>query len=182
MYALLLVGQNICKVIFRHGKKPWQKSASSLEFLGETSDCLIGIRTKNQTSNFSNKPPTKLINAWLAGIPFIGGSESAYLQIGEPGKDYLVADTMEDAIEQIKSLKSSPELFSSLVRNSDMKAQQFSPGSITHKWADFIWNVIWPDFDQWKMQPIWMHTARYVIAPGYRLFLHKKFARLKKCK
>ncbi|WP_150112218.1 hypothetical protein [Desulfonatronovibrio hydrogenovorans] len=143
-------------------------------------DCLVGIRTSNKATSFPNKPPTKLINAWLAGIPFIGGTESAYCQVGEPGKDYLGADTMQEALYQIEMLKNSPDLFNALVTRGNIKAEQFTHKAITMLWADFIWNRIWRTFEQWKKQPGWMRTARYLAAPGYRLFLYKKNARLKK--
>ena len=40
-------------------------------------DCVIAIRELG-TSGFLGKPATKLYNAWMAGVPFIGGGDSAF--------------------------------------------------------------------------------------------------------
>lgn len=146
----------------------------------ENVDCLIGIRKSCNTKTFPNKPPTKLINAWLAGIPFIGGNESAYCQVGEPGKDYLVADTMEEALYQVETLKKFPGLFDALVSRGAVKAQHYSPNSITLMWAELIWNQLWKAFTIWKGNPKWIRVARYLAAPGYKLILNNKHAIIKK--
>ncbi|NNJ84382.1 MAG: hypothetical protein HKP13_05520, partial [Gammaproteobacteria bacterium] len=57
-------------------------------------DVVLGIRDFGDKP-YNNKPPTKIVNAWLADALFIGGSDSAFLQVGKPGVDFLRATRPE---------------------------------------------------------------------------------------
>jgi hypothetical protein len=73
----------------------------------EDIDVLLGFRSLSR-ENYNTKPPTKLFNAWLAGIPFIGGFDSACEQVGTPGKDYIQVYTYEELIRMIARLNREP--------------------------------------------------------------------------
>ena len=47
---------------------------------------MVAIRGFGRSS-YVHKPATKLYNAWLAGVPFIGGMDSPTAD-GEPGRDF----------------------------------------------------------------------------------------------
>lgn len=53
-------------------------------------DVVLAVRTFGRQRQL-HKPATKLYNAWRAGIPFIGGRDSAFAADGNPGRDYLIA-------------------------------------------------------------------------------------------
>src|SRR5690606_12799758 len=66
-------------------------------------------------SPYLHKPATKLYNAWLAGVPFIGGRDSAYAGDGTVGKNFLQAATPDELLQQVCRLKENPDLTRALV-------------------------------------------------------------------
>ncbi len=84
------------------------------------SDCdvVLAIRSFNNESTHSDKPASKLVNAWLAGVPAILGGESAYRFEGTPGEDYLEALTIDDVKEHLLNLKTDAVLATSIVKRS----------------------------------------------------------------
>ena len=72
-------------------------------------DVALGLRAFGKRS-FDTKPPTKLIDAWLAGAVFIGGNDSAYKQVGIPGVDYLLAKTPAEVRAWLRELKDNAAL------------------------------------------------------------------------
>ncbi len=52
-------------------------------------DVVVAIRDFVGNHRYGNKPPTKLFNAWRAGVPAILGRESAYHQQWRRSLDYL---------------------------------------------------------------------------------------------
>jgi len=85
-----------------------------------------------------HKPATKLYNAWLAGVPFIGGADSAYAAEGQAGVDYLVARSPEDVIAHLKRLGSDQSLRTRLVENGRTKSLERTPAAITGMWRDLV--------------------------------------------
>ncbi|RQD56885.1 MAG: hypothetical protein D5R98_09690 [Desulfonatronovibrio sp. MSAO_Bac4] len=143
-------------------------------------DCLIGLRErKKKSSLFSNKPPSKLINAWLADIPFIGGNDSAYAQVGEPGIDYLVAETILEAMTHIDSLCRHPELYTSLVKHGRIKGAHYTREATVARWVDLLWSVLWPKYDEWRSRPYWSKALRRYTYLGFRGMLRFRHARIK---
>lgn len=100
-------------------------------------DILLGIRSFDKQA-YDSKPPTKLFNAWLAGIPFIGGYDSAYEQVGLPGKDYLRVATERELLETVRALKQEPCLYSSLVAEGKKSVAQYTPERIAERWLGFL--------------------------------------------
>lgn len=100
-------------------------------------DAVIAIRDFGGGRQL-HKPATKLYNAWLAGVPFIGGTDSAYAAEGEPGVDYLVARTPQEVIDQLQRLKSDPELRAKLVSNGRRKSLSRSAEAIALMWRAFV--------------------------------------------
>lgn len=112
-------------------------------------DVLIGIRSFDKNTH-PRKPPSKLINAWHVQIPFIGGYDSAFSQVGEPGKDYLRVSTHSEAVEAILQLKSDPALFDSIVRNGSAKAQLYTNDTIAEKWEAVLTGPVQERYKEWK--------------------------------
>src|ERR1700685_2285754 len=107
------------------GERPW---AIAIEKLGiefrrlrpenwndySTVDVLSAIRSFGRTRH-DTKPPSKLFNAWHAGIPLVAGYDSAFEQVGRPGVDYCRVAAMEEAIEAIRPLRDDPAYYRSIV-------------------------------------------------------------------
>ncbi|KAB2644038.1 MAG: glycosyltransferase family 1 protein [Verrucomicrobia bacterium] len=104
-------------------------------------DCAIGIRDFSKSPHY-HKPATKLYNAWLAGVPFIGGSDVAYACDGHPGKDYLVATSLEEFFVQLRRLKESEELRSRLINNGFCSVKNFTKEATRERWKKLIQEIL----------------------------------------
>lgn len=62
-----------------------------------TTDCALAIRDFIGRVHL-NKPATKLINAWRAGVPVLGGKESAHWAVGKPSVDFLLCSSPEQTL------------------------------------------------------------------------------------
>lgn len=111
-------------------------------------DVLIAIRSFDGRT-YPTKPPTKLINAWHAGIPLIAGHDSAYAQIGSPGEDYLVATTLAQAVEAIRKLKTDEALYERIVANGKRKAEAFTRRRIADLWIEFLEKTVALRYAAW---------------------------------
>lgn len=119
-----------------------------------TIDVLIGIRSFT-THPYHTKPPTKLFNAWHANIPFVGGYDSAFRQVGVPGEDYLLATTPEEAVSAVLQLRYSPALYADLVKRGQQKALQYSEDTIAAIWEKTLTGPIADRYKNWKRYPVY---------------------------
>lgn len=107
-----------------------------------------------------HKPATKLYNAWLAGVPFIGGTDSAYAAEGSPGRDYLVARNPDEVLSHLRRLKKNPDFRESLVANGRMKASAYTVEAITSRWRKLVEETI-PEAARKRLaSPRWVNRCR----------------------
>jgi hypothetical protein len=103
-------------------------------------DCVIAIRELG-ARGFLGKPATKLYNAWMAGVPFIGGGDSAFETDGRPGVDYLRCTTLESVITALDLLKNDSNLRCRMVDEGLSASLWFSPSAITERWIVFLYGI-----------------------------------------
>ena len=115
-------------------------------------DVLVGIRSFSN-KQYKRKPPTKLIDAWHAGIPFIGGWDSAYTQIGVPGEDYLRVSSYKEFLDCIVRLKEDEDLYNRLVAAGRKKASSYTFDAIARQWGNLLGSDIRIRYDEWKKAP-----------------------------
>ncbi len=133
--------QNIgCRFVFK-GEGEWQDMCDV--------DVLLGIRSFSKRP-YHSKPPTKLLNAWHAGIPFLGGYDSAYTQVGEPGKNYFQVSSYEELIGVVRLLQEDKSLYQMIVENGQSAAFAYTTGKITEMWEHFLETKVCPDFIKWR--------------------------------
>lgn len=112
-------------------------------------DILVGIRSFD-TRTHDLKPPSKLVNAWLADIPFVGGWDSAFSQTGEPGRDYLRVATAAEFEQALDRLRTDPEIYSSLVAAGRRRAPTCDRAAVTAQWLEFLERVALPRYEAWR--------------------------------
>ncbi len=100
-------------------------------------DCVIALRGFS-SSRYLHKPATKLYNAWLAGVPFIGGRDSAYAGDGRIGVDFLQAASPADLLAQIRRLKDDVFLRQKLVSAGHEASRNFNSSSILERWKKLL--------------------------------------------
>ncbi len=128
-----------CRLVFRE-QGQWQDMHDV--------DVLFGIRAFSEEP-FHSKPPSKLFNAWHAGIPFIGGYDSAYEQVGVPGENYLRVSSYEDLLTAISRLKEDSDLYQRLVRAGKEAGKQYTPERTTDRWCSFFKDSVDPRYFDW---------------------------------
>ncbi|AHM62214.1 hypothetical protein D770_19825 [Flammeovirgaceae bacterium 311] len=135
-----------------------------------TVDVLVGIRSFS-THPYNTKPPTKLFSAWHANIPFVGGYDSAFRQLGVPEEDYLLAGTPEDVVKQVLRLRDHPALYAKLVYNGQQKACMYTEQTIADIWEATLTGTVMHRYTQWKNHPVY-EQVRFNILQEVGLLEH----------
>ena len=148
-----------CKYVFK-GPGEWQDMRDI--------DLLLGIRSFSKKA-YNSKPPTKLFNAWLAGIPFVGGYDSAYLQVGKPDENYLRVSSYAELMQSIDRLRGDPVFYKRLVEAGAMAAQAYTPEKITDQWINVLETLIVPDFVKWRQGDVGMRVLAEIRANLFEL-------------
>ena len=100
-------------------------------------DAAIGIRAFG-SKPFLRKPSTKLYNAWLAGVPFIGGADSALAADGRPGIDFLRCTDLQAVEKAVGQLRDSPALRRRLVSEGLATGKDFLEDRILARWKAIL--------------------------------------------
>ena len=136
-------------------------------------DIVIAIRDFSRARHLS-KPPTKLYNAWLAGVPLIGGSDSAFSAEGKPGTDYLIAGSPVELLRQIRELKENPALWQTIVAAGKARSAARSRDAVRKIWQYLCDSEIPRRFETWKKMPPLQQAAFWQAKRGL-YFLDRKF-------
>lgn len=112
-------------------------------------DVVLAIRDFSRSPHY-HKPATKLYNSWLAGVPFIGGFDSAYAIDGRPGIDYLVATSPQQVIEHLRHLKENATLRQQLVARGQESGAAFSREATTLQWKQLVEETLPALAEKWK--------------------------------
>ncbi|WP_022834658.1 glycosyltransferase [Salisaeta longa] len=86
------------------------------------------------------KPASKLINAWHAGVPSLLGPEYAYRELRQSPLDYIEIETPRDALHAIDALRSDPVRYRAMVRHARRRARSFTPAAIAKRWAQVLYD------------------------------------------
>lgn len=81
-----------------------------------------------------HKPPTKLLNAWLAGIPAIVSPESAYRALRTSELDFIEAADPGEALAAIVRLRDDHALYAAMCRRALVRAAEVAPAATTAHW------------------------------------------------
>ena len=95
------------------------------------------------------KPPSKLCNAWLAGVPAILGSEPAFQEQRRSELDYIEVNTLQETIHALERLRNDVDLRQAMVKNARIRAQEVKPEKIVEQWCSFLVNVAVPEYECW---------------------------------
>lgn len=167
-YAGRLGKENLCENSIRESCR---KLGIDIKLIDKTRwhdmrhvDVLIGIRSFSR-KRYLHKPPSKLINAWLAEIPFIGGYDSAYAALGRPGVDYIRVTTESELSHELTKLRDNPEYYEGFVLKGKERATEFTNANVAEQWIQLLDNAISSDFDQYRNNPFSRSIKRAFRAP-----------------
>ena len=109
---------------------------------GDYSDADLVLAVRPPGSHPELKPPSKLINAWLAGVPALLGAEPAYRKLRRNANDYLEVSSPHEVLEALSMLRSDPERYAAMRRQCEKRAREFSEPAIAAQWADVLFGRV----------------------------------------
>jgi len=116
-------------------------------------DCVVAVRGFGRSA-YLHKPATKLYNAWLARVPFIGGMDSAYAADGEPGRNFLRASTPDELFAHIRRLKEEPGLREQLVAAGRIAGENFSSEATLARWKHLLGDTVQQRAERWRHKSV----------------------------
>ncbi len=123
-------------------------------------DAILAVRSFDENT-YDNKPATKLYNAWLAGVPAILGSESAFQHEGRSGEDYLEVQSVEDVFSSLCKLKDSAGEKQRFVKNGYARAGDLSLTTLVASWVNLMNDLLVPCYYQWRNTPTYSHQVYF---------------------
>lgn len=96
------------------------------------------------------KPATKLVHAWLTGVPALLGPEPAFQYWGERGEDYFEVQTPEEAVAAIRRLKDDPQLYEAVRQRGFVKSGDHDEEAVCRQWMELLSGPVTEAFEQWR--------------------------------
>jgi hypothetical protein len=124
-------------------------------------DVIIAIRP-SAGRQVTNKPGSKLFNAWLAGVPAILGPESGYRELRAGPLDYIEATGVDDTMAAIDRLLDDPALYQAMVDNGHARGAAFTDAATLTAWRTLINAVLVPAWEREvkRPAPLWRRWVR----------------------
>ena len=106
-----------------------------------TVDLALAVRPPERKQRRS-KPATKLVNAWLAGVPALLGPELAFQELRRSELDYLEVASVAEAREAVLRLRRDPGLYRAMVENGLRRGAEFAHDALVPRWAELLFETI----------------------------------------
>lgn len=108
-----------------------------------TADLNLAVRPSfNDRGLRCEKPASKLVNAWHAGVPSLLGREYPFLELRRTPLDYVEVTTPDEAICAIDHLRSNPDLYLQMIDHGRRRAREFTAERIAKRWAHVLFSHV----------------------------------------
>jgi hypothetical protein len=104
-------------------------------------DLILAVRPGGR-NRATNKPASKLVNAWLAGVPALLGPEVAYRELRRSELDYFEISSLAEAQAVVDRLLGDPGLYKAMVENGRVRAADFTAEAILPRWEKLLFETI----------------------------------------
>lgn len=104
-------------------------------------DLILAMR-KDLSHLHAKKPASKLINAWLAGVPAILGPEQAYRELRRSELDYIEVASAAEAAAALARLAAEPALYRAMVENGLRRGAEVGTAACTAAWARLLFQTV----------------------------------------
>lgn len=125
------------------------------------SDAVIAIRNLTE-QDASIKPASKLINAWIAGVPAFLGPEPAFRELRKSPLDYIEVTEAGAVIDELRRWKENPEYYLAIIANGHKRAEDFTTEKLAQQWKNLFDGPISDEFHRWRgTNPVrrWLRVA-----------------------
>ena len=104
-------------------------------------DAVVALRPRSAWPA-AEKPASKLVNAWAAGVPAVLGPEVAYRELRRTPLDYIEVESPTEALAALVKLRDDSDLYSAMVANGRVRAREFGHERVAARWADLLWRDV----------------------------------------
>lgn len=134
----------------------------------QTADVLLAVRQKADLY-LESKPPTKLINAWMAGCPALLGPEPAYQALRQSELDYIEVNSPEQVIQALQRLQANPQLYRAMIEHGWQRSQAFTSEQIASQWYQVLSGPVAHGYEQWQQCSTMWRWFAHPTQFGYQL-------------
>ena len=100
---------------------------------------------------FARKPPTKLVNAWVAGCVPLVYPEVSHLDLVRPDVDAVVVRSPDDVVAAVAALRADPAWLARLERGAAERAAELSVERVLDRWESMLWGADLPVSARWRV-------------------------------
>jgi hypothetical protein len=125
-------------------------------------DLIVAVRPENPAM-YPDRPASKLINAWRAGVPAILGPESAYRALRTNPLDYIEVRNLAEAQAAVLMLLREPNLYLAMVRHGLQRGDAFTIDCIVRSWQELLFERL----------PKLAHDSAMTFGPGRPFWLRQ---------
>lgn len=101
-------------------------------------DCVISVRDLNSKPHY-NKPSSKVVNSFLAGVPVISGSESSAIYLKEKlNAPVEIVKSEDEFIQAVLKIKSNYRHYLNAVEQTDRSLSSYHDESIGDEWCNTL--------------------------------------------
>lgn len=141
-------------------------------------DISIGIRSFDVERPFNNKPASKMINAWMCGVPFIANKESAYTSECNNLFDAIFITNYQNFKDTIKRLKQEPNRLIAYKQRAQELKEKYTESFFFSHWESIIQNEVIARFNDWEKESYiskyTFHIKRLLYFRVRQLFQNKQ--------
>jgi hypothetical protein len=108
-------------------------------FWGDYTEADLVLAVRNLTVVDARvKPPSKLTNAWHAGVPALLGPEPAFQLLRQSEYDYIEVRTPADVLEEIDRLQADPGRYQAMLKQAALRSPEFNEEAIARLWINVL--------------------------------------------
>jgi hypothetical protein len=126
-------------------------------------DAVLAVRNLT-LADYRTKPASKLVNAWLAGVPAILGPEPAFRELRQDPLDYLEVRDAAEALAALDRLRADPGLYAAMVARAQARAPAHTQQATLAAWLAMIDGPVRESFLRWQARPRLLRLARWPAA------------------
>lgn len=115
-------------------------------------DVIVAARSFNN-NQYINKGFIKLLNCWHGEVPAILAPESSFVAVRKSDLDFLSINSIDDAIEAVKYLKTDTNFYSKMLNNYQKRKQEFTTDKILEQWINFWKTIVSKHYQKWLSIP-----------------------------
>lgn len=135
-------------------------------------DLVLAVRNLTHY-DASNKPASKLVNAWLAGVPALLGPEPAFRALYVDERDFVEVRRPDDVLRAVRRLRAEPERYRAMIERGFARGRDFTADAVARRWWEVLAGPVADDFRSWSARSLVERSQRWTR----RVIDHRRAAR-----